>query len=95
MAGLPRNRATAGLSANPPGFGFVDVGPDVQRVNRPHGHQRTGQHARLRILAEPDIDVENRPIHWRVDHGLVPIGPGPIECSFRLVELCLRLPALG
>ncbi len=72
-------------------FSLVDVDPDMQRIDRPYGHQRIGEHAGLRVLAEPDIDFENRSI----DRGLVQIDLGSIERSFRLIELCLRLAELG
>lgn len=37
------------VGVDAPGIGFVNVDADVQRIDRPHGHERIGQHARLRI----------------------------------------------
>src|SRR5215831_2056739 len=67
----------------------------MQRVDRAHGHQRLRQDTCLRILAKPDVDLEDRPIDRRLDYGLVEVDPGPIEGRLRLTELCLRLSLLG
>src|SRR6516165_8744511 len=34
-----------------PSVGLIDIDPDMQRINRAHGHQRTGQFACRRIFA--------------------------------------------
>jgi len=67
----------------------------MQWIHRPHRHQRIGYNTRLRIFAEPHIDLEDRAIDRRLDYGLVEIDLCLVECRSRLAELCLGLFALG
>src|SRR6516165_948670 len=39
------------VGTDAPSVGFIDINPDMQRINRAHGHQWTGQLACRRIFA--------------------------------------------
>src|SRR6516165_219788 len=67
----------------------------MQWIHRPHRHQRIEYNTRLRIFAEPHIDLEDRAIDRRLDYRLVEIDPRLVECRLRLAKLCPGFFALG
>ena len=66
----------------------------MQRIDGPHGHQRLGQHARLRVFAQAHIDLEDSAVDRRFDHCLVEIDPRLLEGCPILLELSRCLFAL-
>src|SRR5262249_3554495 len=74
-----------------PSVGFVDIDPDVQRINRAHGHQWTGQLSCRRIFAQPNIHLKDCPVDRCLGHCLVEIGSRSIKDGSCLIELGFRL----
>src|SRR6516225_12099763 len=72
---------------DPPGLGLVNVHPHMQWIHRPHRHQRIEYNTRLRIFAEPHIDLEDRAIDRRLDYRLGEIDPRLVEWRLRLAKL--------